>query len=209
MKAIFRDFLSNRALFFDQFDLAAKNVVEMGLMLEAVVSAQTNDQTIYKQITKKESIGDDITHKIYLQLDKTMFTPFNKTDIHSLASGIDDVADTICEASNRMNLYNVHEFSSEIKEIAAIILKASIEIGKAIDLLRWSKLAELQQLCGEIKNYKRRAEKAYYTAVSKLFSDEKDAIKVIKYREILLSLENAVNKCKNVANALDTIVVNN
>jgi uncharacterized protein Yka (UPF0111/DUF47 family) len=95
MRVLFRDFLSNDSLFFDQFDLATKNMVEMASMLQEIVNTDADHERelIFKQIDKRENFGDDITHKIYLNLNKIVFTPLNRSDIHSLASGIDDVAE--------------------------------------------------------------------------------------------------------------------
>ena len=211
MKMLFRDFLSNKTLFFDQFDNAAKNVVEMASMLHVIVNtaAACEREVITKQIDKKENMGDDITHKIYLCLDKILFAPLNRSDIHALASAIDDVADTIQEASGRMYLYNIDEYGPAIKEIAAIILKASLEIEKAIVLLRSSKKAdELPGVCLQIKTYERQSDQVYYEAVAVLFEAEKDPIRLLKYREILFSLETSVNKCKKVTDVLNTILIN-
>jgi len=211
MKMLFQDFLSNKALFFDQFDNAAKNVVEMASMLHVIVNtaAACEREVITKQIDKKENMGDDITHKIYLCLDKILFTPLNRSDIHALASAIDDVADTIQEASGRMYLYNIDEYGPAIKEIAAIILKASLEIEKAIVLLRSSKkVDELPGVCLQIKTYERQSDQVYYEAVAMLFDGEKDPIRLLKYREILYSLETSVNKCKKVTDVLNTILIN-
>jgi uncharacterized protein Yka (UPF0111/DUF47 family) len=211
MKALFRDFLTNRALFFDQFDLAAKNLVEMASLLQSIVETSNPEdiEAIYKHIDKKENIGDDITHKIHLYLNKIVFTPLNKPDIHALASVIDDVADAIHETTGKMLLYNINEFSQAIKQNVDFIAKATIEIEKAILLLRVSKMtAELPALCRQIKNYERQAEQVYFLAVADLFLNDKDAFHLIKYREILFSLETAVNKCKSTADVLEVIFIN-
>jgi predicted phosphate transport protein (TIGR00153 family) len=211
MGSLFRNYLSNRALFFDLFDKAAKNAVEMATLLVSVINTgiAAERDLIFNQINKMENTGDDITHKIYLCLDKIVFTPLNRNGIHTLASAIDDVADTIQEASNRMYLYNIVEFSPPIKEIAAIILKASLEIEKAVKLLRVAKKPEaLLERCLQIKTYERQSDQVYYHALADLFMNDKDAINLIKYREILYSLNNSVNKCKNTADTLEVILIN-
>ena len=211
MKVLFQDFLSHKATFYDLFDQAAKNVVEMAALLVSVVNTELADERepIFKQINKMENMGDDITHKIHLWLDKITFTPFNRHDIHALASTLDDVADTIQEASGRMYLYDIVEFVPAIKEIAAIILQASLEIEKAVNLLRSSKKPDLIiELCRQIKSYEQQANQVYYHAVAELFADEKDPIRLLKYREILFSLEASVNKCKNTTDELNAILIN-
>jgi len=207
----FINFFSNRALLFELLNQAAKNVTEMATQLAAVLvlENETERALVYKQIDKMENTGDDITHKIYLLLDKLPFAPLNKNDVHTLASTIDDIADSIQEASGRMYLYNIADFSTPIKEISLIILKACIQIQKAVELLVYPKkndsVLEISQL---IKTYERQADTVYYHAVASLFSNEKDPIKLLKYREIFLSVETTVNKCKNVADTLSIILIN-
>src|ERR1700733_5849445 len=119
MGSYFSNFLSNRTLFFDLFDKAAKNVVDMATLLVKVVNSPSADcEEIVKHVDKLENSGDDITHKIRLNLDKIIFAPLNRNDIHTLASAIDDVADTIKEASGRIFLYNIVDFAPALKEIA-------------------------------------------------------------------------------------------
>ncbi len=208
---LFRNYFSNRSLFYNLFDEGAKNAAVMaGLLVTAVNTDDAADrEAIFKHIDKLENAGDDITHKIYLALDKVIFTPINRGNIHVLASCIDDVADTVHEASGRMYLYNINEFVTPFKEIAALIEKASLEIEKAVNLLRVPNKVELASAsCKLIKDYERQSDHIYYHAVAELFANEKDPIHLIKYREILSSLENAVNRCKNASDALEAILIN-
>jgi len=209
MAGYFSNFLTNRALFSDQFSLAANNLVEMAKVLQTAVNFEnaTGFEQLFNQIDKKESIGDDITHKIYLYLNKIVFTPLDRPDIHALASGIDDVADAIREAAGRMFLYHIDEFSAPIKQLTAIILSACIEIKNAIALLFSKRTGELAVICCQLKNYGHEADAIYYKALANLFSDEKNAIKLLKYREILSSLETSVNKCKSVTDVFNTILI--
>src|ERR1700744_401772 len=140
MPGFFQNYFLNGAQFYGLFDQAAKNTVDMATLLVEVVNTAdaTEREVIFKQIDKLENVGDDITHKIYLILDKVVFTPLNRNDIHTLAAVLDDVADYIHEASERMNLYHIEDFITPIKEIAAIILNASLEIEKSIRSLRAS-----------------------------------------------------------------------
>src|ERR1700744_51490 len=211
MTGIFRHYFSNRTLFYDLFADAAKNMISMANIL--VIVANTHNETerepLFKQIERLENVGDDITHKIYLALDKVIFTPLNRSDIHTLASAIDDVADYIHEASERMFLYNIDEVIPAIKEIADIILKASREIEKSINMLRVSSKGRLiLESCRVIKGHERESDQIYYSSLALLFANEQDAITLIKYREILHSLETTTNKCKSATDVLQTILVN-
>ncbi len=210
MGRFFRDFFPNDSLFFNLFNQAAKNAAEMAGLLVTVMNSECPEERelLFKQIDKMENAGDDITHKIYLHLNKIVFTPINRNDIHALASAIDDVADSIQEASGRMYLYGIIEFEPSIKQIAAIILQASLEIEKAVNILRSSKKpGPVFELCRKIKNCERQSDQVYYHSIAELFSEEKDPIRLLKYREILFSLENSVNKCKGIADSLEIIAI--
>jgi predicted phosphate transport protein (TIGR00153 family) len=210
MSSFFQNYFLNGAQFFNLFDQAAKNAVEMAqLLVNAVnINDATEREVIFKQIDRLENVGDDITHKIYLALDKVVFTPLNRKDIHTLASAIDDVADYIHEASERMYLYHIVEFVQPIKEIASIILNASKEIERSVNLLRSNKQSEVLASCRIIKDYEHQSDQIYYNSLANLFANEKDAINLIKYREILHSLETTTNKCKNATEVLQAILVN-
>jgi uncharacterized protein Yka (UPF0111/DUF47 family) len=211
MRVLFQDFLSNRGLFFDQLDMTAKNTADMATLLVTIVNTEGVDERIllFKQADKMKHYGDGITHKIYLALNKIIFTPLNRNDIHALAASIDDVADTIREASSRINIYNIIDFSSSIKELAAIIQKACIEIQKSVKLLKvYNHEDTVLIACRQIKEYERRADRIYYNAVANLFLNDRDPINLIKHREILQSLETTINKCKSTADVLEVILIN-
>ena len=211
MRVLFQDFLSNRGLFFDQLDMAAKNAADMATLLVAVVNTEQADERsiLFKQVEKMEHYGDNITHKIYLALDRIVFTPLNRNDIHALAAAIDNVADMIKEGSNRINLYNITDFNRPMKDLAILIQKACAEIQKSVNLLKVHHRADvIITACRQVKAYERQADRTYYNAVADLFLNDKDPINLIKYREILQSLETTVNKCKNTADVLEVILIN-
>jgi uncharacterized protein Yka (UPF0111/DUF47 family) len=211
MRVLFQDFLSNRGLFFDQLDMTAKNTADMATLLVTIVNTEGVDERslLFKQTDKMKHCGDGITHKIYLALNKIIFTPLNRNDIHALAASINDVADMLKEASSRINIYNITDFNTAIKELAVIIQKACIEIQKSVNLLKvYNHEDTVLIACRQIKEYERQADKIYYNAVANLFLNDRDPINLIKYREILQSLETTVNKCKSTAYVLEGILIN-
>ena len=211
MRVLFQDFLPNRELFFGQLDMAAKNTHNMATLLVGVLDTTESEQreALFKQVDKLEHYGDDITHKLYLALDRIVFTPLNRSDIHALAGAIDDVADMIKEASTRINLYNITDITAPINELTGIIQKASAEIQTCVALLRTNNSTnEILIALRQVKLYQRQADRIYYNAVASLFLNDKDPINVIKYREILQSLENTVNKCKSTADVLEVVLIN-
>ncbi|HEY8928605.1 MAG TPA: DUF47 family protein [Mucilaginibacter sp.] len=211
MRVLFQDFLSNRGLFFGQLDLAAKNVLNMSNLLVSIVNTDGFEEReiLFKQVNKMEHTGDDITHRIYLALNKIVFTPLNRNDIHALAAAINDIADLIKEVSNRINLYLITDFTAPIKELAELIQKSGSEIQSAVSRIKVHNLTDtVMSSCRQVKEYERQADRVYYTAVSDLFLNDRDPINLIKYREILLSLETTVNKCKSTAEVLEVILIN-
>lgn len=211
MRKLFFDFFSHRALFYGLFNQAAKNIVEMSELLSAITDTTpaTEREPLYKQINILEEAGDDITHKIYLGLDKVFFTPLNRKDIHTLASAIDDVADNIHEAAGRMNLYEIDEFIPSIGQMAKLVQLSCTELQTLINALANLKDTEkLLNSCRMVKDYEHQVDDIYYHALADLFAREKDAITLIKHRDILFSLEASANKCKNVTDALEIIILN-
>ena len=211
MRRLFHDFFSHRALFFGLFNQAGKNVVEMAELLTAVADTESVDERepLYRQINILEETGDDITHKVYLGLDKVFFTPLNRKDIHILASALDDVADNIHEAAGRMNLYQIEKFIPAMREMVNYILLSSNELQKLIlGLDKLEDSGSMIESCRVIKNYEHMSDTIYYHALADLFANEKDPIVLIKHRDILSSLEASVNKCKNVTDAIEIIVLN-
>jgi predicted phosphate transport protein (TIGR00153 family) len=211
MRKLFFDFFSHRALFYGLFNQAGKNIVEMSELLSAVVDTESVEERepLYRQINTLEETGDDITHKVYLGLDKVFFTPLNRKDIHILASAIDDVADNIHEAAGRMNLYEIRTFIPAIGEMARYIQLSCIELQKLINALgALTNTEDLLNSCRLVKDHEHQTDRIYYHALADLFAKEKDPITLIKHRDILFSLEASANKCKNVKDAIEIIILN-
>jgi hypothetical protein len=211
MRRLFRNFFSHRALFYGLFNQAGSNIVEMSELLADVIVTHSIEEreTLYRQINALEEAGDDITHKVYLGLDKVFFTPMNRKDIHILASALDDVADNVHEAAGRMHLYNINYFMPAIAEIANYIKRSCKELQKLIFSL--SKMEDKESMlssCRLIKEYEHMSDLIYYKALAELFATEKDPFTLIKHRDILYSLEASANKCKNVTDAIEIIVLN-
>lgn len=211
MRNLFFDFFSHRALFYRLFNQAGKNILEMSALLLEVVNTATEEdrESLYRQINTLEETGDDITHKVYLGLDKVFFTPINRKDIHILASAIDDVADNIHEAAGRMNIYEIETFIPAMSQMAKYIQLSCTEIQKLINGL--SNITDTESMlasCRLIKDHEHQIDHIYYQALADLFAHEKDAIKLIKHRDILFSLEASANKCKAVTDAIEIIVLN-
>ena len=213
LNSIFQYFVpKDKKVFFPLFEQAAGNLVTMSnVLIEAVNSldAQRREE-LYKQIDKLENHGDEITHQIYTELGRNFITPFDREDITALASAIDDVADYIHGSANRMSLYNVNEITEPIKKLSELVLLGSIEIDKAIKELKDLKnVRHIADSCMRINTIENQADDVFDRAVADLFLYEKDAVTLIKYKEVLANLETATDMCEDVANVLETILVKN
>ena len=213
LNSIFQYFVpKDKKIFFPLFEQGASNVVTMATVLvEAVNSTNpTSREEMFKQIDRLENKGDEITHQVYLELGKNFITPFDREDIHLLASAIDDVADNIQGAANRMSLYRIDDFNDAIKKLSDLILQASIDLEKAIRELKDLKnVRNIADSCIRINSVENQADYVFDRAVADLFLYEKDAIRLIKYKEILSSLETATDMCEDAANVMESILVKN
>ena len=213
LNSIFQYFVpKDKKIFFPLFEQAANNVVATATVLVEAVNS-TNPATreeLYKQIDKLENKGDELTHQIYLELGKNFITPFDREDIHALATAIDDVADNIQGAANRMSLYRIDEFNEHIKKLSDLILQGSIDLEKAVKGLKdLRNVRNIADSCIRINSIENQADYVFDRAVADLFLYEKDAIKLIKYKEILAALETATDMCEDAANVMESILVKN
>lgn len=209
---LFQYFIPKDKKFFPLFEKAASNLIDLGNSLKEVVNTDdlARRKELFKTIEEYEHKGDTITHQIYLELGKNFITPFDREDIHELASAIDDVADYIHGSANRMNLYQVVEMTDSIKELAELILEAVTVLAKAVNELKNLKnIRTITDACIKINSIENKADYVFDKAVGDLFEFEKDAIRLIKYKEVLSGLETATDMCEDVADVLETILVKN
>ncbi len=213
LNSIFQYFVpKDKKIFFPLFEQAASNVVAMATILVEAVNNNSSStrEELFKQIDKLENKGDDITHQVYLELGKNFITPFDREDIHALASAIDDVADNIQGSANRMMLYHVEEITEPIRKLSDLILQASIDLEKAVrELKDLRNVRAIADSCIRINSIENQADYVFDRAVADLFLYERDALKVIKHKEILAALETATDMCEDAANVMESILVKN
>jgi hypothetical protein len=212
LNSIFQYFIPKDKKFFPLFEKDSANLISLGEKL--VEALNTEDlirrKELFNDIEDLEHIGDEITHQIHLELSKNFITPFDREDIHRLASALDDIADYIHGSASRIDLYQVTEITPPIKELAGLILQACQDLNKAIHELRDLKNVRIiADSCVRINSIENQADYVFDKAVGELFMYEKDAVKLIKYKEILSALEDATDMCEDAANVLESILVKN
>ena len=160
-----------------------------------------------EEIRKIEHMGDELTHAIFVKLNQTFITPFDREDIHQLASSLDDVLDFINAAGARIIMYKVTSPPPAAGVLARLILLQSQELQKALSLLQ--KNGDIMAHCVEINRLENEADHVSRAAIAELFNREKDPINLIKNKELIEFLEMATDKAEDVADVLETVVLKN
>ncbi len=194
--------------FFQMFKEMTANTIKGAELLKEMVDDFHDPAGSQRLIKDAEHKGDSLTHGIIKMLNKSFITPFDREDIYSLSSKLDDIMDLIDASSQRLVMYNVEKPTSEAKQLAFIILKSCQALDKAVGLLG-GKLEPIAEYCVEVNALENEADRVCREAISRLFDEEKDPIQLIKWKEIYETLERATDKCEDAANILESVVVKN
>ena len=196
--------------FFPLFNEAADTLVLASeLLIKLMGENDLAQREVYiKLIKEAEHKGDDITHHLLVELNGSFITPFDREDIHQLISTMDDVIDYIHTASTRVHFYKLPTFPEEFAKIADYIHLANKEIQLVLRGVKSaSDFLKFNGSCAKISDYESEVDYLYQEYLSNLFELETNAIDLIKKRDILASLEKAIDKCDDVANVFASIIV--
>ena len=195
--------------FFDMLDSESSNVLGGSRALLDMLKNYENISEKQKKIKGIEHIGDDIVHEIFEELNKTFITPIDHEDISALASALDNVLDRIDGVATRLVLYEVQKPEDNMIALADVLAVQAEELNNAIEGLRDAKnFKNIEIRCIEINRLENVADDIYKNSVAKLFKT-KDAIEIMKMKEIYECLENATDTCEDAANIVSDIVVKN
>ncbi|MCX5717620.1 MAG: DUF47 family protein [Nitrospirae bacterium] len=193
--------------FFEIFDRAALNVTKAATLLVSLMENFDNVDARAKEIYDVEQDGDMLTHDIMKKLNKTFITPIDREDLHALASSLDDVLDLIWASVDRLAVFKITEPTKEAVAMSKDLLLTAEVIHKAIKKLKEKDYSYVQEYCIEINRLENRVDRGFRDALGALFNDVKDPILIIKWKEIYEHLEDASDKCEDVANVLESIVL--
>jgi predicted phosphate transport protein (TIGR00153 family) len=193
--------------FFDLFVAAALNIREAATTLKGMVESDSDYEAWWKQVEEYEHTGDRITHDLIKKLNQTFITPLDREDIHQLASGLDDVVDLIEAAATRMALYKIKRCTTDAKRLAELIHQMAEEIVLAVQKLK--DLKDILPHCIEINRLENVADRVARDAIAALFTGGRDPVEIIKWKEIYETLETATDRCEDVADVLERIVLKN
>jgi predicted phosphate transport protein (TIGR00153 family) len=194
--------------FYEAFERHAACIVEAGKLITEIASHPERAVALAKAIKDVEGEGDKITHETIARLHKTWITPIDRADIHSLITALDDVLDLIEAVSERVALYEVKILPQFVVKLSGSLQHATVAVDQAIKLLpKVKQPKEMLDLCIEINRLENEADDSYRHGLATLFKGDYDAIEVMKLRDIIDNLEAATDRCEDVANILEGIVL--
>jgi predicted phosphate transport protein (TIGR00153 family) len=193
--------------FFEMFSEMAANLTDGARVLVKLLNSSSPQdiKTGHRRIKDIEHQGDEMTHNVVRTLNQTFITPFDREDIHRLASSIDDVLDFINAAGERLVLYKIENPPPPAAKLAVLIVRQSEELTKALALLKTTK--GVLEHCVEINRLEDEADQICRVAIAELFENEKDPITLIKFKELYEVLETATDKAEDAANVLEGVVL--
>jgi len=202
--------LPRQSNFFDFFEKIAAITVASARELGKLSSDGANVEEIARRIKDLEHEADELTHTCMETLHKTFITPIDRNDIHRLASKLDDIVDFIDGAARQIQLFEVSELPQSAREATVVLVQATEAVERAVIGLRNMKNATaILSECVRINELENQADRIKAASVARLFREESDAIKVLKWHEIFQRLENVTDACEDVANVIEGIVLEN
>ncbi len=210
MTKVLQWFVPKELKFFDILKEQSENALNAAKELKRFVYhfpklSYDSKKKVSKSIRRIEEKGDDIAHNILNALDKTFITPIDKEDIHQMVHLLDDVTDLIEAVSARIVLFNIDKVDIYIKQLVDVVLDTVAEVDKGIGDLK--KLKRMEEWYIKIHSLENKSDGIYKEALYKLFNNNKNALYIIKYKEIYELLEKINDKCEVIANVVESIVI--
>ncbi len=210
LNSIFKIFMPKDRVFYDLFESAAGNVSLMSDQLRELVSEADYDKRSFwfKSLEDLEHKNDELTHTIFTELGRNFITPFDREDIHALATAMDDIADYIYASAKKINFYKVNPNEIGIQKLAEVIQLSCNEVRNAVTELRNMKnMKRMTEALIKINSLENQADDIFDMSIERLFETEPDAKEVIKKREIYQVLEIATDKCEDASNVIESIII--
>jgi uncharacterized protein len=205
-----RRLLPREGDFFKLFNEHAAEIVLGSRELAALMSNISEIDMRLANIEMHEKRADKITHQTMDLLHKTFITPIDRDEIHKLISGMDDILDLVEDVAQSIGLYDIRKVTPEARQLADICVSCAIRVETTVNLLSSMSNADgILRICDEIDRLESDADHVMRAAMSKLFRDEADVRQLIKLKAIYELLEEITDKCEDVANLIEGIVLEN
>ncbi len=206
--SFFRMFKPRDRVFFYHFEASASNVLKMSedLMLIMGTSPGAQRAAMLERLQQAEHANDDLTHTIFTDLARNFITPIDREDIHSLAVALDDIADYILSSGKNLELYDVGEPDDTCRELARLVNEGCKIVQLAVQSLRnMHKSTGQNEFVVQINSMENEADSVHDEGISRLFRQEKDTLRLMKYRLMYRDLELATDKCEDAGNVIESI----
>lgn len=210
INSILKIFLPKDRVFYQLFEVVAAELVKMGEALKEVVHEPDFEKraVLIKKIEDMEHVNDDHTHQIFTELSRNFITPFDREDIHALATSLDDIADYIYGSAKKINFYRVNPNDIGIQKFADLISLGCVQVHKAVTELRNMKnMRQITDALVAINSIENQGDDIFDMSIERLFATEPDAKEVIKKREIYQIMEVVTDKCEDAANVIESIII--
>ena len=192
--------------FFDLFvDVASRNKEAAQHLRDLFEAAPDRRTPIVEAIKRLEHEADQVTHEVVNRLDRTFITPLDREDIHQLASDLDDVMDAMDGTARRAQIFRLGVAPQGVRRLAEVIQRMVAVLAEAVGRLK--KGDDVMRYCVEAKQLEEEGDAIYHEALGQLFEKERDAIEIIKWKEIYDNLENTLDQAEDVANVVESITI--
>ena len=193
--------------FYDLFTQLAERLTKSAQLLHQLFQEPHRRAQIVVQIKETEHEADGLTHEIIDRIDRTFVTPFDREDIHALASELDDVVDLLDGAARRVDMFQINEIHRPAIVMSEVVVRAAVQVEEAVRNMKDARLVNAK--ARELKKLEEEGDAIYHDSMGKLFTHATDAIAVIKWKELYDKIEDALDQCEDVTNVLQSIALKN
>jgi predicted phosphate transport protein (TIGR00153 family) len=211
LSSIVRFLLPRDDKFLNYFEQAADNLKKAGDLYVKLGRVKSHAELIAlrDEIKRLEHIGDEITHKIFEELNLSFITPFDREDIYTLTKSMDDVLDLIDHVADLLLLYQIDKLEEDVALLLSVVSRAIDEIHKSVRMLRHMNYDSVRDHIVRVHEMENEGDRLYRLFMGKLFAEQKDAIQLVKYNSLLNEMEHAIDKCEDLMNSIEAIMLKN
>lgn len=210
LQSFLKIFMPKNRIFYELFEKVSDNVSKMGSQLKDVVAEPDFDKraSLITQIEDLEHANDELTHNLFTELGRNFITPFDREDIHYLATSLDDIADYVYASAKKINFYRVNPNDIGMQKFAELIEQSCQQVKIAVTELRDMKnMRKITEALVKINSIENQADDIFDMSIERLFATEPDAKEVIKKREIYQVMEIVTDKCEDASNVIESIII--
>lgn len=210
LQSFLKIFMPKNKVFYELFEKVADNVAKMGSLLRDIVAEPVFDKraALITQMEDLEHANDELTHNLFTELGRNFITPFDREDIHYLATSLDDIADYIYAAGKKINFYRVNPNDTGMQKFSELIEQGAQQVKIAVTELRDMKnMRKMTEALVKINSIENQADDVFDFSIEKLFDTEPDAKEVIKKRDIYQVMEIVTDKCEDASNVIESIII--